>query len=96
MNIETAVAVGSFIFGIGGTLWAVLQWYALSQTKRYAAERDFQHLRNNQEQMASNLKLLFDEVEEIGKSVNDLTRLASILLARSGNDTFSDILHKKT
>lgn len=94
MKIETIISVASFMFGVGGTLWAVLQWYAISQTKRYAAERDFQHLRTNQEQMAQNLRVLMDELEECNRNVQDLARLASILLARSGDESMSGILGK--
>jgi len=94
MKIETVISITSFLFGIGGTLWAVLQWYAISQTKRYAAERDFQHLRANQEQLSQNLRVVLDELEECNRNVQDLARLASILLARSGDESMSGILGK--
>ena len=54
--------LGLFSFISGGVLW-----YKGSIEKKYAAERDFNHLRKNQEQMGIALGNIFDEVEAIAK-----------------------------
>lgn len=94
MNIETTLAIASFTLGIGGTLWAVVQWYTSSQTKRYAAERDFQHLKRNQEMISQGIGSLAEDIDEVKEEVRTISRVAQILLARSGDMT-SELLKKR-
>lgn len=61
-----------------------MQRYADSQTKAYAAERDFNHLRNNQEQLKSSMALMDQEVDEVKSDVKEVKALLSVILARSG------------
>lgn len=95
MKIETLIAIASFTLGIGSTLWAVVQWYSASQTKRYAAERDFGHLLRNYESIQQILNQQSEELEELRLLISDMSRVFSILLARGSDDTFSEILGKR-
>lgn len=77
MDWNTLIALASFIGGIVSTSIAFLKWYGSAQKKAYAAERDFQHLRRNQEQLAEALKLIDKEVEQVNVK---LVRLESLIL----------------
>lgn len=94
MNIETFVAVAGFVLGVGGTLTAVVNYYASSQTKKYAAQRDFEHLRRNQEQLILNIASLAEDIDETRQLVKDLSRVAGILLAKN-NDSVSELLGRR-
>lgn len=94
MTIETLLAVASFVLGVGGTLWAVVNYYASSQTKKYAAQRDFEHLRRNQEQLIHNLSEIAKDIDEVREEVRNMSRVAQIILAKRG-DSESELLGRK-
>lgn len=81
MDLNSLLAVLTFIgggiAGISGTLWGLARWYAQSEKKKYAAERDFQHLKRAQEQLSEGLKLISEEVEILNKAVLRLETLLS-------------------
>ncbi len=86
MDLNNVVTVLTFNAGgasgaIGGILTAA-RWYADSEKKKYAAERDFAHLRKNQEQQAENMKLVMEEVEFLNKSVIRLEALITSFFER--------------
>ena len=53
---------GLIAFVSGGILW-----YKGSVEKRYAAERAFEHLRKNQEQMSQSLSMILEEIENVAR-----------------------------
>ncbi|OUC11594.1 MAG: hypothetical protein B0A82_26945 [Alkalinema sp. CACIAM 70d] len=67
---------GGITGAIGGILTAA-RWYADSEKKKYAAERDFAHLKRNQEQLSESLKMIGEEVEVLNESVIRLEALIS-------------------
>ena len=86
MDLNSLLAVLTFIgggvAGISGTLWGLARWYAQSERKKYAAERDFQHLKRAQEQQAENLRLMMEEVEFLNKGFVRLEALLTAFLER--------------
>lgn len=48
---------------IGSNLIWLLKSYGSSEKKKYAAEREFQHLKRNQEQLLTNLTNIFQDLE---------------------------------
>jgi hypothetical protein len=58
-NIQTSVAVGAFLLALITNIVAVVVWllifYANSEKKKYASERDFNHLRNNQKDISNGI-----------------------------------------
>lgn len=94
MSIETFIAVAGFVLGVGGTLTAVVNYYASSQTKKYAAQRDFEHLRRNQEQLIHNLSEIAKDIDEVREEVRNMSRVAQIILAKRG-DSESELLGRK-
>lgn len=66
----------SLCVGILGALFGALMFYKASVEKAYAAQRDFQHLQRNQEQITnllqSNLQELDRRFDQIDKDVIEL------------------------
>lgn len=88
MSLEQAIAVVGFLIGLGTTLVGVLSWYSSSVKKRYAAERDFNHLRNNQAQIQQGINHLCEEMEERFAQVNvQLIELKAYLIRTAGENT---------
>lgn len=81
--IGTLIAVRSYIQGIRRDwqqrLQAEMDKQADSKLKAYAAERDFNHLRNNQEQMKQAVAGLQDESEELSKVLIELKILQTAM-----------------
>jgi hypothetical protein len=87
MDLNSLLTLLTFLGGgaagaIGGIATAA-RWYADSEKKKYAAERDFNHLRKNQEQQAKNMELVMEEVEFLNKAVVRLETLLTSFLGRS-------------
>lgn len=89
----------SALFGIIGTWLALnayyqkkhqetLDRYATGKQKEYAAERDFQHLKRNQEQMQEALKLLDEEVSDNREDVKEIKGMMISSFGRSGESGF--------
>lgn len=88
------LAIGIITF-LGGTL----AWYSGAVEKRYAAQRDFAHLRENQKQISQGVSDLFKEqdrrFDELERESTEIKSLIMNLLMRTGNDeTMSAILRK--
>lgn len=82
MDWNTLIALASFVGGVIASAITCLKWYGNSQKKAYAAERDFQHLRRNYEQLAEAIKQVDHEVEQI--NIN-LVRLEGLILRNHSN-----------
>ncbi|NEQ26413.1 MAG: hypothetical protein F6K28_46760 [Microcoleus sp. SIO2G3] len=63
-------ALGFLLSGFGAAS-AVVIWYRGSVKKAYAAERDFNHLKRNQENHAKALTMVDNEVKELRDAIND-------------------------
>lgn len=70
MQLQPYISLGAFILALGGNIiWAFVM-YANSEKKKYAAERDFNHLRNNQKNISDGIAHGFDELEHKIDGVN--------------------------
>jgi hypothetical protein len=65
ISINDFVAIAGFLLGIITAFGGWLAWYASSVKKAYAAERDFNHLRRNYEQMVENQTEMLKMLEEL-------------------------------
>jgi len=87
------------IIGILTFAGGTLAWYSGAIEKRYAAQRDFQHLRKNQEQIASTINSLFKEqdrrFDEIERETLELKALLNNLVHSIHNETISSIMRRK-
>lgn len=80
VSIDTLISFGSLLLGFGTTLTGVMIWYVNSERKKYAAERDFNHIRRNQEQMQQSLTYLLTELEKRFDTVErDVLEIKTVL-----------------
>ncbi|AFZ56909.1 hypothetical protein Anacy_1398 [Anabaena cylindrica PCC 7122] len=65
MKFDVAITISliSFLLLIGSNFIWLLKSYGNSERKRYAAEKDFEELRKNQEKIISNTSLLFRDID---------------------------------
>jgi hypothetical protein len=93
VNINELTGLIGVVLGVISMIGGFFLWYRGAVVKRYAAERDFNHLRRNQEQMIANLSALLkeddrrfdtvdDELKEIKVLTLGLTQRFEIILTR--------------
>lgn len=94
-TLELLAVVVSLLTFAGG----VIAWYSASVQKRYASQRDFEHLKRNYEQLASNQNEIvkdldkgFDSLILELKEVKGLQ--TAILVKISPSDSVSDIYRR--
>jgi hypothetical protein len=63
MKIETILAIGGFVLALGSNLVWALVIFTNAQKKAYAAERDFNHLKNNQLNISQGIATGFKDIE---------------------------------
>jgi flagellar basal body-associated protein FliL len=62
--VGTLLAIGS------GILWIINQ-KSTAETKKYAAEREFGHIKRNQDQLSTNLANYFQDIENKLDTIKD-------------------------
>lgn len=60
------------VIAVVGSLDSILQRYNRAKTAEYAAQRDFTHLRNNQEQLKIGVQQLSEELDSMQLQVTEL------------------------
>lgn len=63
INVSTLISLSGFLLAATTTLAGAILWYVNTEKKKYAAERDFQHLKRNQEQISQGLGDIVQELE---------------------------------
>jgi len=61
-----------------------LQRFADGKQKEYAAQRDFEHLKRNQEQMQQSLRLLDEEIDGTKQDLKEIKGMLAIAFNRAG------------
>jgi shikimate 5-dehydrogenase len=80
-QIEITVALIGCLIGIGGAAAAVYARWKASIEKGYAAQRDFQHLKRNQEQISAGIaEIAKDFDNRIDRTDLALNRIETMLL----------------
>lgn len=64
MNIQTSISLIALLLAIGGNITWLFFTYGNSEKRKLAAERDFNHLRNNQQSISDGIAHGFDEIED--------------------------------
>ena len=95
VDVKSIIAILTFLAGAGSAVLGMLRWYGVSERKRYAAEREFVHLRNNQEQMKRSLELLSREFEELASDFKTQSACFQLLLAENGQTISGIFAYKK-
>ena len=94
-DLQNLISLLTFLAGAGSAVWAMVRFYAQSEKKRYAAERDFNHLRNNQEQMKESIKALSSEIDGLSDDMKTLTACFNLILNQSGQSVSSILGYRK-
>lgn len=81
MNAERIITIVVGITAILGFMDSLIQRYNKKTTSSYAAKRDFEHLRRNQEQFKESLKLILDENEAMKADVIKVRTQLETLIA---------------
>jgi hypothetical protein len=67
LNIQTSIALGAFLLALFTNIIGVIAWaliaYAGAEKKKYAAERDFNHLKNNQLQISNGIGVIAKDID---------------------------------
>lgn len=80
--MQNWLALAGFVLGLFTSLAGALAWYATSVRKRYAAERDFQHLKRNYEQLAANQGVMLSNFAELDSKLGDIHEAIADMDAR--------------
>jgi hypothetical protein len=62
-DLNTLLSVAGFALALGGNITWAFVMFGNSQKKAYAAERDFNHLKNNQKDISDGIGMGFDEMD---------------------------------
>ena len=81
-DIDTLIAIGSFAMGVGSTLATAYKWNRDHQRKAFAAEREFNHLLNDNKQLREFASELDRKVDELTVSIVEMRGAISILIGR--------------
>lgn len=99
MNLDKIQEWIPLTIGIITFLGGSLAWYSGAIEKRYAAQRDFQHLRENQKQINQGINELLKELDrrfdEIERENMEVKSLLTNLIMRSGDESISSIIRKR-
>lgn len=83
-DISTLISLLSFTGGVGATLLGVARWYNAAQRKAFAAEREFQHLKNDYKTLADAVAHIDDRQEELFSYVVEMRGALSVVLKQQG------------
>ena len=94
VDVKSIIAILTFLAGAGSAVLGMLRWFATAEKKKYAAEREFGHLKRNQEQMQQTLKSLSDDFDEMSADLKTQTALFKILMDNSGQTISGIFAHR--
>lgn len=95
LDIKNLASLATFLAGAGSAVWGMLQYYSSSEKKKFAAEREFMHLKRNQEQMQQCLAKVMDELDDQGDDMKTMAACFNLLLSQSGQSISGIFAHKK-
>jgi hypothetical protein len=84
LDISTLISVASFLGGVGATLLGVARWYNSTQHKKFAAEREFQHLKNDYQTLSKAVSHIDDRQEELFSYIVEMRGALSVVLKQQG------------
>lgn len=95
LDLQGLISLATFMAGAGSAVWAMIRIYADAEKKRYGEERDFKHLKGNQEQMQLSLASLSKEIDYLSDDVRTLTAVFNVMLAQQGQSVSGLLGYKK-
>lgn len=89
MKLELWIALAGFFLSVIISLGSFVLWFANSEKKKYAAERDFNHIRKNQEQTNLALNSILAEIDKrfdiLDRDIIEIKSNINLPLRRSRN-----------
>lgn len=74
------------ILSVGSALFAIVTWYSATVQKRYASQRDFEHLKRNYQQLADNqaqiIKELDSRFDEATLDLRDIKNMLNVIMVK--------------
>jgi hypothetical protein len=83
-DISTLISVASFLGGVGTTLLGVGRWHSDTQRKKFAAEREFEHLKRDHATLSAAVAHIDDRLEELFDYVVEMRGAVSVVLKQQG------------
>ena len=83
-DISTLISVASFLGGVGATLLGVGRWYDSAQRKKFASEREFEHLKRDYQTLSKALAHVDERQEELFAYVVEMRGALSVVLKQQG------------
>ena len=74
--IEDVESMVSLCLGLAGFLTGVGLWYRGAVQKSYAAQRDFEHLKRNYQQLSQVLKQISEQMDDLGAMRRQLEQIS--------------------
>lgn len=85
-DLQTMIAVSSFAMGVGSSFLAFLRWLREAQRKQIVAEREFNHLKRDNEQLRLTVVALDEKVEIISIQLIEMRGAISTLINRGSTE----------
>ena len=86
MDIQNTLAIAGFFLAIGSNLIWLLVTYANGEKKKYAAERDFNHIKNNQLQISQGIGVLTRDLDNRLDDIDkNLVEIKAFMVIYVGN-----------
>lgn len=81
---DDPIVIITFALALGGNVtWAIL-FFSNSVKRKYAAERDFAHLKNNQKDLTDNLALIFKELDRrLDYQDREMSEIKTFIIGRA-------------
>lgn len=95
IDIKSILAILTFLAGAGSAVLGMLRWFSTAERKRFAAEREFQHLLKNQLQMQQAIASLAKELDHLSDDVKTLTAVFNVMLNQQGQSVSGILGYKK-
>jgi len=79
------------ILSLGSALFAIVTWYSASVQKRYASQRDFEHLKRNYQQLADTqaqiIKELDSRFDETTLDLRDMKNMLNVIMVKISTES---------
>jgi septal ring factor EnvC (AmiA/AmiB activator) len=95
IDVKSIIAILTFLAGAGSAVLGMLRWFSTSERKRFAAEREFEHLKRNQEQMKQSSASLAKEIDNLSDDMKTLTAVFNVMLSQQGQSVSGLLGYKK-
>ena len=95
VDIQSVISLLTFMAGAGSAVWGMLQYYSSSEKKKFAAEREFAHLKRDLQGMQLNLAQMMKELDGLGDDMKTHIAVFNAMLNQRGESVSGILGYKK-